>query len=181
MAIKIIITDGDPMLRQKSKEVAEITDRTIKLLDNLVETMRDAEGVGLAAIQISHPLRVAVIDVGEGLVELINPEFVECMDEQTGLEGCLSVPGLYGRVTRSNKIILKTLNRAGEEVQIEAEGFLARAIQHEMDHMDGKLFTDIAEETYDAAMIEEEVEQERAVEAANKKQAESEEQVESNE
>lgn len=171
MAIKVIITDGDPMLRQKSKDIVEITDRTVKLLDNMVETMRDAEGVGLAAIQISHPLRLAVIDIGEGLIELINPELVECTGEQTGLEGCLSVPGLYGKVTRSDRIMVKTLNRAGEEVHIDAENFLARAIQHEMDHMEGKLFTDIAEETYDAAMIEEEVEKERAEETANKEKA----------
>lgn len=174
MAIKVIITDGDPMLRQKSKEVVEITDRTIKLLDNMEETMRDSEGVGLAAIQISHPLRIAVIDVGEGLIELINPELVECLGEQTNLEGCLSVPGLYGKVTRSDKIIVKALNRLGEEIKIEAEDFLARAIQHEIDHMDGKLFIDLAEETYDAASIEQEVEKERVLEAANEEHAASE-------
>lgn len=157
MALKIIITDGDPMLRQRSQEVTEITDRTRKLLDNMAETMYDAKGVGLAAIQISYPQRMAVIDIGEGLIELINPELVECHDEQVGLEGCLSVPGLYGRVTRADLIKVKALNRDGEEFCLEAEGFLARAIQHEMDHMDGKLFTDIAEETYDADEVEEEL------------------------
>ena len=157
MAIKIIITDGDPLLRQRSAEVTEITDRTRKLLDNMAETMYDAKGVGLAAIQISHLQRMAVIDIGEGLIELINPVIVECKDEQVGLEGCLSVPGLYGKVTRSDFIKVKTLNRDGDEVFVEAQGFLARAIQHEMDHMDGKLFTDIAEETYDADEIEEEL------------------------
>ncbi len=176
MAIKVIITDGDPLLRQKSKEVVEITDRTIKLLDNMVETMRDAEGVGLAAIQISHPLRIAVVDVGDGLVELINPELVECKDEQTGLEGCLSVPGLYGRVTRSNTIIVKALNREGKETLINAEGFFARAILHEMDHMDGKLFTDLAEETYDAEMIQAEVAKERAEISTKNEPEESDEQ-----
>ena len=157
MAIKIIITDGDPLLRQRSAEVTEITDRTRKLLDNMAETMYDAKVVGLAAIQISHLQRMAVIDIGEGLIELINPVIVECKDEQVGLEGCLSVPGLYGKVTRSDFIKVKTLNRDGEEVFVEAQGFLARAVQHEMDHMDGKLFTDIAEETYDADEIEEEL------------------------
>ncbi len=148
MAIKVIIKDGDPLLREKSKNIDEITPRIIKLLDNMAETMYDSEGVGLAAIQISVLKRIIVIDIGEGIIELINPEIMEKNGEQIGPEGCLSVPGIYGNVNRAEYVKVKTLNRNGEEIILEGTDFLARAIQHEIDHLDGILFIDIADETY---------------------------------
>lgn len=148
MAIKVIIKDGDPLLREKSKHVNEITPRIHKLLDNMAETMYDSEGIGLAAIQISVLKRIVVMDVGEGVIELINPEIVDKTGEQFGPEGCLSVPGIYGNVNRAEYVKVKALNRAGEEFILEGTDLLARAIQHEIDHLDGILFIDIADETY---------------------------------
>ncbi len=148
MAIKVVIKNGDPLLREKSKTIDEITPRIHKLLDNMAETMYDSDGVGLAAIQISVLKRIVVIDVGEGLIELINPEIIEKDGEQIGAEGCLSVPDLLGNVKRAERVKVKALNREGKEFSLEATGLLARAIQHEVDHLDGILFVDIAEETY---------------------------------
>lgn len=148
MAIKVVIKNGDPLLREKSKHVDEITPRIHKLLDNMAETMYDSEGVGLAAIQISILKRIVVIDVGEGIIELINPVIIEKDGEQIGAEGCLSVPGIIGNVKRAERVKVKALNREGEEFTLEGTDLLARAIQHEVDHLDGILFIDIAEETY---------------------------------
>ncbi len=148
MALRIIIKDTDPLLRKISKPIAEITPRIHKLLDDMAETMYDANGVGLAAPQISILKRVIVIDVGDGLIELINPEIIEKDGEQVGPEGCLSVPGIIGKVKRADQVKIKTLNREGKEIEIEGEGLLARAIQHEIDHLNGILFTDLTDEYY---------------------------------
>lgn len=148
MAIKIIIKKDDMLLREKSKPVTEITPRTLKLLDNMAETMYDSDGVGLAAVQISMLKRIVVIDVGEGLIELINPVIIEKDGEQLGPEGCLSVPGILGTVKRAERVKVKALNREGKEFVLEGTGLLARAIQHEVDHLDGILFIDIADECY---------------------------------
>ncbi|MGD9677862.1 MAG: peptide deformylase [Vulcanibacillus sp.] len=148
MSIKVVIKNGDVMLREKSKPVNEITQRTIKLLDNMAETMYDSDGVGLAAVQISILKRIVVIDIGEGLIEMINPEIIEKDGEQIGAEGCLSVPGIIGNVNRAERVKAKALNRQGEEFFIEGTGLLARAIQHEIDHLDGILFIDIAEDCF---------------------------------
>lgn len=148
MAIRIIIKDNDPLLRETSKQVTEITPRIHKLLDDMADTMYDAEGVGLAAPQISILKRIVVIDVGEGLIELINPEIIEASGEQFGPEGCLSVPGLTGNVKRSEYVKVKALDRNGKEYTVEGNGLLARALQHEIDHLNGVLFTDLAEEIY---------------------------------
>ena len=148
MAIRIIIKDSDPLLRQISKPVTEITPRIHKLLDDMAETMYDAPGVGLAAPQISILKRIVVIDVGEGLIELINPVIIEKDGEQTSTEGCLSVPGILGKVKRAERVKVKALDRNGKEFIIEGTGFLATAFQHEIDHLDGILFPDIAEEFY---------------------------------
>lgn len=148
MAIKVIIKNGDNLLREKSKPVTEITPRILKLLDNMAETMYDSEGVGLAAVQISTLKRIVVIDVGEGLIELINPEIIEKDGEQLGSEGCLSIPGLIGNVNRAERVKVKALNREGKEFITEGTGYLARAIQHEVDHLDGILFIDKAEECF---------------------------------
>jgi len=149
MAIRIIIKDNDPLLRETSKPVSEITPRIHKLLGDMAQTMYDAAGVGLAAPQISVLKRIVVIDIGEGLIELINPEIISLEGEQEGPEGCLSVPSLLGKVKRADFVIVKALDRNGSEISIEATGFLARAIQHEVDHLNGILFTDLTEEYYE--------------------------------
>lgn len=154
MAIRIIIKDTDPLLRETSKQVTEITPRIHKLLDDMADTMYDAEGVGLAAPQISILKRVVVIDVGEGLIELINPEIIDESGEQLGPEGCLSVPGLLGNVKRADYVKVKALDRNGKEFIVEGEGLLARALQHEIDHLNGILFTDLAEEIFKQEELE---------------------------
>ncbi len=146
MAIRIIRKDDDPILRKTSKEVEKIDERVITLLDDMKETMKDADGVGLAAPQVGVLRRVIIIDIGDGLVELINPEVVYEEGSQCDEEGCLSVPGVSKKVTRSNIVKVKGLNRKGEEVIIEGEKLLARALLHEVDHLNGILFTDKAEE-----------------------------------
>lgn len=148
MAIKVVVKHGDNLLREKSKPVTEITPRILKLLDNMAETMYDSDGVGLAAVQISILKRIVVIDVGEGLIELINPVIIEKDGEQFGAEGCLSIPGLLGNVKRAERVKVKALNREGKEFTVEGTDLLARAIQHEVDHLDGILFIDIAEECF---------------------------------
>lgn len=151
MAIRVIVKYPDPILREKSVEVRNINKNIIKLLDDMAETMYDADGVGLAAPQVGVSKRVTVIDVGDehGLIELINPEIIEKSGEQIGPEGCLSFPGIVGEVRRAQKCKVRALNRYGEVFEIEGEGLLARAFQHEIDHLNGVLFTDLAERYYE--------------------------------
>ncbi|MCF6094884.1 peptide deformylase [Microaerobacter geothermalis] len=149
MALRMIVKHPDPLLRQKAKEVSKLNDNLHKLLDDMAETMYHAEGVGLAAPQIGILKRVIVVDVGEGIIELINPEIIEQDGEQIGPEGCLSIPGILGEVRRAKKCKVKGLNRHGEEVVLEGEDLLARAFQHEIDHLNGVLFIDLAEKIYD--------------------------------
>lgn len=158
MAIRVIVKHPDPILREKAVEVRKINANIIKLLDDMAETMYDAEGVGLAAPQVGISKRVTVIDAGEpyGLIDLINPVILEKSGEQFGPEGCLSFPGLQGDVRRAQYCKVKALNRQGEEVVIEGEGLLARALQHEIDHLNGILFTDLAERYYDPKSEEDE-------------------------
>ncbi|UOF89199.1 peptide deformylase [Fodinisporobacter ferrooxydans] len=146
MAIRIIRKTGDPVLRTKAKAVPEVTRHIVKLLDDMRDTMYDAKGIGLAANQIGILKRVIVADVGEGLVELINPEILQRQGEQTASEGCLSIPGVRGEVKRADQIVVTALNRSGERIQIAAEGLLSRCIQHEIDHLNGILFTDYIKE-----------------------------------
>ncbi|MEF3309875.1 peptide deformylase [Paenibacillus sp. GYB004] len=150
MAIRIIVKEPDPVLREKAKPVPKITPNIHKLLDDMADTMYDAEGVGLAAPQIGILKRVIVVDVGDdnGLIEMINPEIVNAEGEQLGPEGCLSIPGLRGDVNRSLTITIKGLDRNGDELVITASEFLARAFQHEVDHLNGVLFTDLAKSVY---------------------------------
>ena len=144
MAVLPIRQAGDPVLRQKAQPVKKI-DRTIhKLLDDMLQTMDAAEGVGLAAPQVGLSIRVVVIDVGDGLLELINPEIVACEGQERGQEGCLSVVGYFGEVDRYARVRVEALNRQGKRIQISGEGLLARALQHEIDHLEGVLFTDKA-------------------------------------
>ncbi len=137
-----MIYDKDDVLRKKSKPVEKIDKRILELLDDMAETMRHADGVGLAAPQVGILRRVVVIDVGEGLIELINPEIVETSGQQRGAEGCLSIPGVRGEVIRPEKVKVKALNRKGEPIEITGTGLLARALCHEIDHLDGILFID---------------------------------------
>lgn len=132
------------MLREKAREVPKITSNIIKLLDNMRDTMYANKGVGLAAPQIGISKRVIVVDVGEGLIELINPVICEAAGEVIDTEGCLSIPDLAGDVARAQKVTVKGLNRNGKEIVMNAEGYLSRAFQHEIDHLDGILFIDKA-------------------------------------
>ncbi|ANY73821.1 peptide deformylase [Paenibacillus ihbetae] len=143
MAVKPIVPFGDPILRKTARPVEAVNARTLKILDDLAETLYDEEGrAGLAAPQIGILRRLLVMDCGEGLIELINPEIVEMDGEQTGPEACLSYPGYYGYVKRADHVKVKTLNRQGETVILEGEGYLARCMQHEIDHLNGILFVD---------------------------------------
>ncbi len=143
MALLEIREVGDPVLRTTANEVTEINDNLKELLDNMVETMYDANGVGLAAPQVGISKRVVVVDIGNGVHELINPE-IKNLSDKTYLdqEGCLSIPGKSAKVERAYKIKVTALNREGKEFELEAKGLLARVIQHEVDHLEGKLFTD---------------------------------------
>lgn len=145
MAIYNIVEIGDEILRQKAKLVKTVTSNIQKLLDNMSDTMYDARGVGLAAPQIGVSKRVIVVDVGDGLVELVNPEVVEASGQAKETEGCLSVPGMVGEVSRAAQVKVKGLNRQGQEVAYQANGFMARALQHEIDHLEGIIFVDKAE------------------------------------
>ncbi|MCK9443517.1 MAG: peptide deformylase [Tissierellaceae bacterium] len=142
MALREIRIDGDPILRKKSREITEITERIKVMLDDMIETMNEAEGVGLAAPQIGVLRRAVVIDVGQGPLKLINPEILEVEGEVVDVEGCLSVPGRSGTVSRPEKVKIRYLDEDGNEKELESEGLLARAICHEIDHLEGVLYTD---------------------------------------
>lgn len=138
-----IIYYGDPVLREVSKEVTEITDETRKILDEMLETMREESGVGLAANQVGLTQRFFVCEAEGKVKKIINPEIVEAGEEEVEMEeGCLSIPGIYKRVKRPEKIKVKYLNEKGETVEEELDGFWARVFQHELDHLDGVLFID---------------------------------------
>jgi peptide deformylase len=148
LSIRMVVRHPNAVLREKAKPVPNITPNVLKLLDDMAETMYDAEGVGLAAPQVGILKRVVVVDCGEGLIELINPEIIEKDGEQFGSEGCLSIPGLTGEVKRFEKVTVKALDRNGKEFFVTGEGLLARAFQHEVDHLNGVLFIDLAEKLY---------------------------------
>jgi len=134
---------GDPVLRSKAKKISTLTKKTNDLIDNMFETMYAEEGVGLAAPQVGILKRIAVVDIREGnKIVLINPEIIEEEGKAIREEGCLSIPGETGNVIRSEKIKVRSLDREGNEIEFEAEGLEARAIQHEIDHLDGILFID---------------------------------------
>lgn len=149
MAIREIRLSIDEILRKKSREITEINDKILTLLDDMAETMYSANGVGLAAPQVGILRRAVVIDVGNGLIELINPVIVEKKGSQINDEACLSIPGKSGAVERPEYVRAEALNRNGEKIVIEAEGLLAVALCHETEHLDGILFIDniIEEET----------------------------------
>ena len=156
MALRRIRLEGDPILRKKSRPIDEINDRIQVLLDDMVETMRDAEGVGLAAPQVGVLRRAVVIDVGEGPIKIINPEIIDEEGTKIDIEGCLSVPNKAGKVERPERVKIKYINEDGEEVILEGEGLLAKAICHEIDHLDGILYTDTVIEYVDLTAEEDE-------------------------
>ncbi|MDO5689377.1 MAG: peptide deformylase [Tissierellia bacterium] len=143
MAIRNIRIDGDPILRKRSREVDRVDERILELINDMKETMYDADGVGLAAPQVGTLRRVVVVDVGEGMHVFINPEILQDEGEEIAVEGCLSIPGFNGTVARPLKLTLKFMDESGEDQTLEAEGFFARAICHEIDHLNGVLFKDI--------------------------------------
>jgi len=151
MALRKIITSENPILRRKAKKAIKITPELRALADDMMETMRAAPGVGLAAPQVAESVRLFVAELeesaenpGSGKTYIIfNPEFIWKSDEVVdGVEGCLSIPGWAGEVTRHHKVVVKGLDRSGKRIRVEAEGWLARVFQHEIDHLDGVLFTD---------------------------------------
>lgn len=142
MAIREIREKGDEILYKKCKAVMKFDEKLHILLDDMYETMQSRDGVGLAAPQVGILKRAVVIDVGDGKIELINPEIVEESGEQTGSEGCLSVPGVFGEVTRPNVVTVKAQDRDGKWFKITGKELLARAFCHEIEHLDGKLFLD---------------------------------------
>ena len=145
MALRTIRVQGDSVLTKKSRPVDKMTPRIGELITDMLDTMYDAMGVGLAAPQVGILKRIVVIDVGEGPIVLINPEILETSGEQTGDEGCLSVPGMAGQVTRPNYAKVKALDVNMDEQIYEGEGLLARAFCHEIDHLDGKMYTELVE------------------------------------
>ena len=146
MAKLKIVKIGDEVLGTKCRPVEKITPRTLQLLDDMVDTMRDADGVGLAAPQVGILRRIVVIEVNEGeVIELINPRIVAFAGEQEGLEGCLSLPGQWGIVKRPMHVTVRALNRHGEEIEYRGSELLARCFCHELDHLDGKLYPDVAD------------------------------------
>ena len=145
MAIRTIVTEGDPILGKTCREVTAFDERLHTLLDDMLQTMRKHDGVGLAANQVGLLKRVVVIEVDHKVYELINPEVLKTSGEQTGAEGCLSVPGEYGIVTRPSIVTVRAQDRDGNWFEYKGTGLTARCICHELDHLDGHLFTEKCE------------------------------------
>ncbi|MGE5240928.1 MAG: peptide deformylase [Bacteroidota bacterium] len=145
MSVRTILHYPDPRLRRRANPVVAVTDDTRRLVDDMAETMYQAPGIGLAAVQVDEPWRIVVIDISETrdrLQVFINPEITFREGEQEREEGCLSVPGIYEPVVRANHIRVRALDRDGKPFEVEVEGLLATCIQHEIDHLDGKVFVD---------------------------------------
>ena len=140
MALRNIVTEKEARLRKVSRPVEKFDERLWTLLDDMADTMYEADGVGIAGVQVGVLRRVFVVDIGEGLTEFINPTITAQSGEQDGLEGCLSSPGEYGLVVRPEKVTIEAYDRHGKPFTLEAEGFMARAICHENDHLDGHIF-----------------------------------------
>lgn len=145
MALRQIRIQGDAVLEKKCREITEMTPRIQELIEDMLDTMYDACGVGLAGPQVGVLKRICVIDVGEGPLVLINPVIVSADGEQTGDEGCLSLPGKAGQVTRPNHVIVRALDENMQERELEGECLLARAFCHEIDHLDGHMYTEKVE------------------------------------
>ncbi|MBE6038757.1 MAG: peptide deformylase [Anaerofustis stercorihominis] len=154
MAIREIRLEGDEILSKVSREVTKIDDRILGILDDMVETMYAAEGVGLAAVQVGILRRLVVIDIGEGPIKMINPRFVSKEGCVISREGCLSVPDVNGMVKRPKKVVVEYTDVEGNLQTIEAEGFLKKALCHELDHLEGIVYTDVAEVVFPMEDIE---------------------------
>ena len=148
MAVLEIKKAGDEVLKKVCAPVTKIDRKIKKLVEDMAETMYDANGVGLAAPQIGLPIRVVVIDIGDGLIELIIPAIIEKEGSEKDTEGCLSIPGVFGEVDRYSKVTVEALNRNGKTVKVAGTGLLARALQHELDHLEGVLFIERANTLY---------------------------------
>ena len=146
MALRNIVTVGDPVLTKKCRPVVRFDDRLAELIEDMKETMQHANGVGLAAPQVGVLRRIVVVDAGDEIVELVNPEIVsKSEEEQTGVEGCLSLPGEYGIVTRPMYVTVRAQDRHGDWYEYDGEELVARCFCHEIDHLDGHMYTEIAE------------------------------------
>lgn len=154
MAIRNIVKEGDEVLAKKARPVTEFNDRLHTLLDDMADTMYESGGVGLAGNQVGTLRRVVVIDIGEGLIELVNPEIIEKDGEQESVEGCLSCPGEYGITRRPYYVKVKAQDRFGEWFEIEGEELLAKAFCHEIDHLEGIIYKQVALRMIDPSEIE---------------------------
>jgi peptide deformylase len=171
VAVRPILTFDHPVLREKAKKVARVDASIQRLIDDLTETMLDAPGAGLAANQIGVPLRVCVVKGDDNQIwGLVNPEIIKSDGTQVGYEGCLSYPGWVGEVVRAETVVVKGRNRRGKEVRIKSDGFTARAFQHELDHLDGVLFTDKLTSIDTLRRVEELVAEAEGEEAEEKKE-----------
>ena len=166
MALRKIVTVGDPVLTKVCRPVTKFDRRLSDLIDDMIETMHDANGVGLAAPQVGILRRVVVVDTGEEDLELVNPVVVHTSEQtQTGLEGCLSVPGEYGIVTRPQQVTVRAQDRTGEWYEYEGEEIVARAFLHELDHLEGHIYTELAEKMLTPEELEEYMNREAEEEA----------------
>ena len=159
MGIRRILTADEPILRERAKRVSTFDASLHRLLDDMLETMRDAPGVGLAANQIGVPLQVAIIEVDEKITELVNPQIVRSSGEQIDWEGCLSIPGYVAEVVRHEKVTVKARDRHGKEFRTKGTELFARALQHEIDHLNGILYIDYLESLEELVRVSEAVEE----------------------
>lgn len=155
MAIRRILTAEEPILRERAKKVSTFDASLHRLLDDMLQTMRDAPGVGLAANQVGVPLRVAVIEIESAITELVNPQIVKSSGEQIDWEGCLSIPGYVAEVARGAKVTVKARDRHGREFRVKGEELFARALQHEIDHLNGVLYIDHLEASDELVRVSE--------------------------
>ena len=166
MPIRRILTADEPILRERTKRVSHFDGSLHRLLDDMLETMRDAPGVGLAANQIGVPLQVAIIEVEDRITELVNPQVVKGSDEQLDWEGCLSIPGYVAEVLRYDKVTVKARDRHGREFRVKGTELFSRALQHEIDHLNGNLYIDMLESVEDELVRVSESHEEVTEEAA---------------
>jgi peptide deformylase len=155
MVIRRILTAEEPILRERTKKVTQFDASLHRLLDDMLETMRDAPGIGLAANQVGVPLQVAIIELEDELTEMINPEIVKSSGEIVDWEGCLSIPGFVAEIKRSAKVTVKARDRHGKEFRVKGEELFARALQHEIDHLNGRLYIDYLESLEELVRVSE--------------------------
>ena len=166
MAIRRILTAEEPILRERTKRVSSFDASLHRLLEDMLETMRDAPGVGLAANQVGVPLQVAIIELDDRITELVNPEIVKSSGEQLDWEGCLSIPGYVAETGRAMKVTVKARDRHGKEFRVKGEELFARALQHEIDHLNGVLYVDHLESLEELVRVSESHDDEVAEETA---------------